>query len=259
MTNQGSGSAAPRPDLLPTFRTCTHWSFPIMTTDWRENCARQDHHGPAAIKHIRPGDRVFVGSACGEPQELVRALVDTAGGPEDTEVLERADHGRRPLHRPEVLRSLPCQRVLHRQQRARRGGPGPGGLHADLLLADPRDVPLGPPADRRRPDHGQPAGPVRVLQPRRVGRHDAVRRAVRQTAGRPGQPLHAAHARQQLHSRARHRLTSCRTTSRCSPGPSSTTPTKRHARSPATWPAWSRTATPCNWASAGCPTRCWPN
>ena len=119
---------------------------------------------------------------------------------------ERADDGRRSLHRPEVLRPVSRQRVLHRQQRARRGGPGAGGLHADLLLADPRDVPLRPPADRRRPDHGQPAGPVRLLQPGRLGRHDACRRAVRQAAGGPGQPLHAAHARQQLHPRARHRL-----------------------------------------------------
>ena len=26
-----------------------------------------------AVRHIRPGDRVFIGSACGEPQDLVRA------------------------------------------------------------------------------------------------------------------------------------------------------------------------------------------
>jgi acyl-CoA hydrolase/RimJ/RimL family protein N-acetyltransferase len=32
----------------------------------------------AAIKHIKPGKRVFIGSACGEPQELVRALSEAS-------------------------------------------------------------------------------------------------------------------------------------------------------------------------------------
>ena len=31
-----------------------------------------------AIKRIRPGQRVFIGSACGEPQALVRALSNHA-------------------------------------------------------------------------------------------------------------------------------------------------------------------------------------
>jgi len=33
-----------------------------------------------AIKKIRSGQRIFIGSACGEPQELVRALNETGGG-----------------------------------------------------------------------------------------------------------------------------------------------------------------------------------
>ena len=43
---------------------------------------------------------MFVGSACGEPQELVRALVDTAGGAEDTEVLNVLTMGVAPYTDP---------------------------------------------------------------------------------------------------------------------------------------------------------------
>ncbi len=71
-----------------------------MTTDWRDNWHDKIITAQAASKHIRPGDRVFVGSACGEPQELVRALVDTAGGAEDTEVLNVLTMGVAPYTDP---------------------------------------------------------------------------------------------------------------------------------------------------------------
>lgn len=71
-----------------------------MATDWRDSWQDKISTAAAAIKQIRPGDRVFVGSACGEPQELVRALVDTAGGPEDTEVLNVLTMGVAPYTDP---------------------------------------------------------------------------------------------------------------------------------------------------------------
>jgi len=40
-----------------------------------------------AVRKIRPGDRVFIGSACGEPQALVRALVEGEGVVEDAELI----------------------------------------------------------------------------------------------------------------------------------------------------------------------------
>ena len=71
-----------------------------MQTDWRETWQQKVVTAKEAIKNIRPGDRVFVGSACGEPQELVRALVDTAGGVEDTEVLNVLTMGVAPYTDP---------------------------------------------------------------------------------------------------------------------------------------------------------------
>ncbi|MFV2067565.1 MAG: GNAT family N-acetyltransferase [Pirellulales bacterium] len=71
-----------------------------MQTDWRETWHQKVVTARDAIKDIRPGDRVFVGSACGEPQELVRALVDTAAGAADTEVLNVLTMGVAPYTDP---------------------------------------------------------------------------------------------------------------------------------------------------------------
>jgi acyl-CoA hydrolase/RimJ/RimL family protein N-acetyltransferase len=45
---------------------------------WADNYIEKKCGADAAIAHIRPGQRVFIGSACGEPQELVRSLSKAA-------------------------------------------------------------------------------------------------------------------------------------------------------------------------------------
>jgi acyl-CoA hydrolase/GNAT superfamily N-acetyltransferase len=71
-----------------------------MTVDWREQWSKKLVPAKGAIKMIKPGNRVFVGSACGEPQELVRALVATGSGAEDTEVLNVLTMGVAPYTDP---------------------------------------------------------------------------------------------------------------------------------------------------------------
>lgn len=58
-----------------------------MATDWRETWRKKLVPAAAAMKHIQAGNRVFIGSACGEPQALVRALVESGENAEDTELL----------------------------------------------------------------------------------------------------------------------------------------------------------------------------
>lgn len=58
-----------------------------MATDWRETWGKKLVPAAAATKHIKPGNRVFIGSACGEPQALVRALVESGENAADTELL----------------------------------------------------------------------------------------------------------------------------------------------------------------------------
>jgi len=71
-----------------------------MSTDWRETWRKKIVPAEAAVSQIKPGNRVFVGSACGEPQALVRALVHTSSGAEDTEVLNVLTMGVAPYTDP---------------------------------------------------------------------------------------------------------------------------------------------------------------
>jgi acyl-CoA hydrolase/GNAT superfamily N-acetyltransferase len=45
---------------------------------WADNYPEKKTTAEEAVRMIRPGQRVFIGSACGEPQELVRALSEAA-------------------------------------------------------------------------------------------------------------------------------------------------------------------------------------
>jgi len=71
-----------------------------MPFDWREQWARKVTTVAAALERIRPGDRVFIGSACGEPQELVRGLVTHGRGLADTELIQVLTFGVAPYSDP---------------------------------------------------------------------------------------------------------------------------------------------------------------
>ena len=43
---------------------------------WADNYIEKQQEAEKAIRIIKSGQRVFIGSACGEPQALVRALAD---------------------------------------------------------------------------------------------------------------------------------------------------------------------------------------
>ena len=58
-----------------------------MSEKWRELCGDKIVAAAEALKAIRPGSRVFIGSACGEPRELVRAMNEFGDRLEDTEII----------------------------------------------------------------------------------------------------------------------------------------------------------------------------
>ena len=58
-----------------------------MTKGWRETWREKLMPAAKVMQHIKTGHRVFIGSACGEPQALVRALVESGEHAEDTELL----------------------------------------------------------------------------------------------------------------------------------------------------------------------------
>lgn len=64
------------------------------TSDWRADYERKVKSAEKAMRFIRRGHRVFVGSGCGEPQHLVRALEQVAIQLADLEVLHLLSLGR---------------------------------------------------------------------------------------------------------------------------------------------------------------------
>src|SRR5512141_3365980 len=53
---------------------------------WADKYIANRRSAEEAVAMIRPGQRVFIGSSCGEPQHLVRALSQASGNIKDIEV-----------------------------------------------------------------------------------------------------------------------------------------------------------------------------
>lgn len=64
---------------------------------WADNFLEKRRSAEEAIAAIRPGQRVFIGSACGEPQALVRALADRAHLFSGIEIVRMMSHESTPL------------------------------------------------------------------------------------------------------------------------------------------------------------------
>ncbi len=57
-----------------------------------------------AVSRISPGQRVFIGTGCGQPQELVRALAERSGELADTEIVHLLTIGSAPYAEKELAR-----------------------------------------------------------------------------------------------------------------------------------------------------------
>jgi len=64
-----------------------------MILDWIKTYQDRLVDTATALKGIRRGSRIFIGSACGEPQILVRKLIDIASTLADTEIIHFLDIG----------------------------------------------------------------------------------------------------------------------------------------------------------------------
>jgi len=54
---------------------------------WADNYIQKRTSADEALRHIKPGQRLFIGSSCGEPQHLVNALSSAAGRFTDLEIV----------------------------------------------------------------------------------------------------------------------------------------------------------------------------
>ncbi|MBN1347491.1 MAG: GNAT family N-acetyltransferase [Phycisphaerae bacterium] len=63
---------------------------------WQSKYASMIQSADEAVSHIRPGQRIFIGTGCAQPQELVHALAARAGELADTEILHLLTMGEAP-------------------------------------------------------------------------------------------------------------------------------------------------------------------
>ncbi len=70
--------------------------------DWQKKYANMVGTSQQAVAKIRPGQRIFVGTGCGQPQELVHALADRAKDLADTEVVHLLTMGAAPYATKEL-------------------------------------------------------------------------------------------------------------------------------------------------------------
>ncbi|MBW1806688.1 MAG: GNAT family N-acetyltransferase [Deltaproteobacteria bacterium] len=70
--------------------------------DWQERYQEVIATPEQAVSRIRPGQRIFIGTGCAQPQELVRALVLRAGWLSDTEIVHLLTIGDAPYAEREL-------------------------------------------------------------------------------------------------------------------------------------------------------------
>lgn len=70
--------------------------------NWREKFSAQVLTAEQAVKRIRPGQRIFIGTGCGEPLELVSALTKRATELPDTEIVHLLTFGEAPYAHREL-------------------------------------------------------------------------------------------------------------------------------------------------------------
>lgn len=70
--------------------------------DWQAEYQSMIATAEEAVAHIRPGNRVFIGTGCAQPQELVRALTARSSELADTEIIHLLTQGDAPYAHKEL-------------------------------------------------------------------------------------------------------------------------------------------------------------
>ena len=71
--------------------------MPSQISYWADDYVKKQKNGPEAIAMIKPGQRVFIGSNCGEPQYLVKCLAERALRLTDLEIVRTMSAKNTPL------------------------------------------------------------------------------------------------------------------------------------------------------------------
>ncbi len=74
---------------------------PLLDPDWQTRYQARLRSAREAVREIRSGQRVFIGTGCAEPQPLVQALMERAHELQDLEILHLLTKGDAPYAAPE--------------------------------------------------------------------------------------------------------------------------------------------------------------
>ncbi|MHC4258702.1 MAG: 4-hydroxybutyrate CoA-transferase, partial [Planctomycetota bacterium] len=68
----------------------------MSTFDWKEKYGYLIKSSKEVVKEIRPGDSIFIGTGCGQPQHLVNALIDHGDHISDAHIIHLLTMGEAP-------------------------------------------------------------------------------------------------------------------------------------------------------------------
>ncbi len=136
--------AAARPALSPAFAP-TGIAMEYMN-DWQEQYSDMLATPTQALSHLKPGQRVFIGTGCGAPQDLIMAMTARARQVSNVEVIQLITQGRRALCGQEDVGQLRHQLLLHQLEHPQRHPGGVRRLHAHPPFRRAQAVQLGQPA-----------------------------------------------------------------------------------------------------------------
>ncbi len=172
--------------------------------NWQQTYQSQILSAAEAVKKIRPGQRIFIGTGTGEPLELVSALSKRATELPDTEIVHLLTFGEAPYADRELAQYFRVNSFFIAENVRDMIQEGLGD-YTPIHLSDiphlfdsgrlPLDVAL---------IHVSPPDKYRHVQLRRVGGHREERRRKRRARHRAGESQHAAHAGRLVHPSQRH-------------------------------------------------------
>ena len=68
----------------------------MSTFDWKEKYGHLIKSSKEVVKEIHPGDSIFIGTGCGQPQHLVNALIDHGDHISDAHIIHLLTMGEAP-------------------------------------------------------------------------------------------------------------------------------------------------------------------
>ncbi len=172
--------------------------------NWQEKYQDRLGAADAAIKLIKPGDHIFIGSGCSAPQHLIKALVEYSQHIYDAHIVHILTRGEAPYVQDKYRDKFKVN-TYYISDNVREAVQKGIADYTPIFLSE---VPLEFEEGRCAIDVAlisvSPPD-ARAVQPRRVGGRGQVGRFQRQVRHRAGQPAHAAHAGRCLPARQRHR------------------------------------------------------